>query len=311
MKIIYESKERLTEDKVVKVGGKIYPKDGWCMIMAGGAASGKGTMLKRLITFEGDYYNVDQLSEIERMWDITNPKTGNPYSDEFQTPIEDRYTVNKNKEIVPNLGNQEFVNELHTVLKPLSDTWEKSILDNPENRGEGRKRLPNIIFDKVAKKFEDINEIVTALKPVGYKIAIVWVLSRTDLAYKNNLKRNRAVPGKVVYKGHLGVVNTIEDIFESGYIENIDDFWIIDGATEVSPYASDRNDLNAQRWAYKNFHDVANCFRVPCIPAGLDMIEDEINRKRNWGGDIPEFNVRRRMAYNRDIAQRELDKLEK
>lgn len=151
MKIIYESKERLTEDKVVKVGGKIYPKDGWCMIMAGGAASGKGTMLKRLITFEGDYYNVDQLSEIERMWGITNPKTGNPYSDEFQTPIEDRYTVNKNKEIVPNLGNQEFVNELHTVLNPLGDTWEKSILDNPENRGEGRTRLPNIIFDKVAK----------------------------------------------------------------------------------------------------------------------------------------------------------------
>lgn len=139
----------------------------------------------------------------------------------------------------------------------------------------------------------------------------MWVLSRTDLAYKNNLKRNRAVPSKVVYKGHLGVVNTIEDIFESGYIENIDDFWIIDGATDVSPYAPDRNDLNAQRWAYKNFHDVANCFRVPCIPAGLDMIEDEINRKRNWGGDIPEFNVRRRMAYNRDIAQRELRKLEK
>ena len=95
------------------------------------------------------------------MWKIRNPETGKAYEDEFETPSEMVPVYKEGKPVLDkqgnqvyqdkyrNMGNSDFVSELHYAMKPVSKKWKKSILNNPENKGEGRERLPNVIFDIV------------------------------------------------------------------------------------------------------------------------------------------------------------------
>ena len=129
--------EELLEDKMVKYGGELSPRFGWCAIFVGGPGSGKGTAVNFLSRLDGDYYNVDNLKEIERMWDIRDPKTGKPHSSNFITPSKfvpklndegDQVYDDKGNPIYydkyRNMKNSEFVSELHQEMKPLSKKWQ-------------------------------------------------------------------------------------------------------------------------------------------------------------------------------------------
>jgi hypothetical protein len=89
MKIIFENKQALNEDKVVKFGGQVFPKFGWCIILMGGGGSGKGTAFNSLIPIEGAYLNVDDLKENPRYWSI-HPS----YRNEKGRPIKDKQNHN-------------------------------------------------------------------------------------------------------------------------------------------------------------------------------------------------------------------------
>jgi hypothetical protein len=81
MKIIFENKQPLNEDKIVKFGGQTFPKFGWCVILMGGGGSGKGTAFNSLIPVEGAYLNVDDLKENPAWWSIrpsVRDEKGNP-----------------------------------------------------------------------------------------------------------------------------------------------------------------------------------------------------------------------------------------
>ena len=75
MKIIFENKQPLNEDKVVKFCGQTFPKFGWAIILMGGGGSGKSTVFNRLVPIEGKYVNVDDLKEHPRFWDIKKSGT--------------------------------------------------------------------------------------------------------------------------------------------------------------------------------------------------------------------------------------------
>ena len=248
--------EELLEDRMVKYGGELAPKFGWCVIYVGGPGSGKGSSTKYLSRLQGDYYNVDDLKEIERMWGIKDPETGRPHSDNFETPEDER-----------NMGNSEFVSELHQEMKPLSKKWKRSILANPENI-KGRDRLPNIIFDITGDESSKIMEIVDKLKQFGYKIAIIWVLSTVERAMRNNTNRPRQVDTDNVFiPKHLGVISAVEQIFKSGEIRKIDEFWVIDAAIEINP--------SVDPVAY---HDAQNVYHIPTTEDGLSTFENIIKR---------------------------------
>ena len=272
--------ETINEDRMVKYGGELAPKFGWCAIYVGGPASGKGTATKFLSRLEGDYFNIDNLKEIKRMWDIKDPETGKPHSDNFETPSEVIQKLDKEGNPVldkkgnpvyydkyRNMGNSDFVSELHYEMKPLSKKWKKSILDNPENE-QGRERLPNLIFDITGDEVEKIDEIVNSLKPIGYKIAIIWMLSTMDRAIRNNETRSRTVSlDNVLLPKHADVILAMEELFRSGKIRNIDEFWVIDTDIEVNP----KTDPVA-------YHDAQNVYHIPTTEDGLETIEHIKNR---------------------------------
>ena len=272
--------EELLEDRMVKYGGELAPKFGWCVIYVGGPGSGKRSSTKFLSRLQGDYYNADDLKEIERMWNIKDPETGRPHSDNFKTPEgkkipvldKDGNQVYKNGKPLftdenRNMGNSEFVSELHQEMKPLSKKWKRSILANPENL-KGRERLPNIIFDITGDEASKVMEIVDKLKQFGYKIAVIWVLSTVERALRNNTNRPRQVDTDNVFiPKHLGVISAVEQIFKSGEIRKIDEFWVIDAAIEINP--------NTDPVAY---HDAQNVYHIPTTEDGLNTFENIVKR---------------------------------
>ena len=272
--------EELLEDKMVKYGGELDPKFGWCAIYVGGPASGKGSAASYLSRLQGDHFNVDDLKEIERMWEIRDPKTGRPHSDNFETPSqmafrtdsEGNVIFDKNRKPVyydyyRNMANPDFIGELHDEMKPLSKKWRKLILSNPEN-ARGRQRLPNIIFDITGDKVEKVTEIIDSLKPHGYKIAILWMLSTPERAMRNNSQRDRVVDiDKVFIPKHEDVIQSMEELFASGEIEKVDDFWVIDTAMEINP----KTDPVA-------YHDAQNVYHIPTNKDGLKAIEQIAKR---------------------------------
>lgn len=264
--------EELLEDKMVKYGGELSPKFGWCVIYVGGPGSGKGSATKFLSRLEGDYYNVDDLKEIRRMWDIKDPETNKPHSDNFKTPEEER-----------TLKNKDFTSELHSEMKGLSKKWKKLILNNPEN-DKGRERLPNIIFDITGDKVSKVSEIVDSLKPIGYKIAIIWVLSTIERAFRNNMNRDREVDTDTIFiPKHEQVINSMEELFSSGKIEDIDEFWVIDAAIEINPH----NDP-------VGYHDAQNVYHIPTNSDGLNYFENIINRINYNKGEIERLKHKRK-----------------
>lgn len=272
--------EELLEDKMIKYGGELSPKFGWCAIFVGGPGSGKGTAVEFLSRLEGDYFNVDNLKEIERMWQIKDPKTGKPHSDNFTIPSDkapkldadgnpirdengDLVLYDKNR----NMKNSEFVSQLHQEMKPLSKKWKKSILNNPENE-KGRERLPNLIFDITGDELKKIMEIVNSVQPVGYKVAVIWVLPTLKKAQRNNLRRDRTVKFEdILVPKHRDVILTIEQLFSSGLVERLNEFWVVDSAIKENP----KTDPVA-------YHKAQNVYHIPCEKDGLKTFKNIVSR---------------------------------
>ena len=74
MKIIFESRKRLNEDKVVKFDGEVYPNFGWCVMLMGGGGSGKGSAYEKLVPIQGRYMNIDDLKENPNFWQVEQRK---------------------------------------------------------------------------------------------------------------------------------------------------------------------------------------------------------------------------------------------
>lgn len=245
--------EELLEDKIVKFGGEVSPKFGWCIIYMGGGASGKSTATKYLSTIQGKIYNVDDWKENPNRWKLTNPDTGRPYEDDFKTPPEER-----------DLSNSAFMHELHTTFKKPLNKVKAGILNNKGITDESR--LPNIIFDMTGDDIRKIDEIVNAVKPQGYKVGIIWILNTLGKAIQNISKRERKGERDLLVAKHRDVLNTAKTIFSSGYINNIDDFWVIDAYNPEGPKKGDNASII-------KYHDESNVYHIPTTKDGLNTFE--------------------------------------
>ena len=216
------NEEILTEDKVVKFNGETYPSYGWCVILCGGSGIGKSTASNLLVPIDARKYDVDILKsekfytiEWDGYSDILTFNDGTSY-DMGEERISEPYT----------LSNPDFVQWLHQKRKPLAYKLKKAIFK--AGSYASKDRLPNIMFDITGKNKNDFESIVSEVKPIGYKVAIVWVLGDVAQAIENNAKRERKVPIEVLLKAHRGVFRTIEDIgFDTALLKEIDEFWVI------------------------------------------------------------------------------------
>lgn len=288
MKLLFES-IKLDENKMVTFNNEMYPKFGWCVFLVGGPGSGKGSVYKQLVPIDGQYMNVDDLKENTSFWNIQDRhsvtpdwKEVAPYKTVIAKECIKQGLINSANELdnartyCTLLKNPSFTGILHQMLKPLSKNykrWSLKYADNETTASQrkwmlkdtnsyfmyDRDRLPNLILDIVGSDFEeDILDVVNHLEPKGYKFALIWVSSDVNKAIINNANRNRTVSKEVILSGHSGVIKSIEKIFDTGLINRFSSCWVVD------------TDIDISKMSKAEYHDLSNCYEIPCDVAGLD-----------------------------------------
>ena len=208
----------LTEDKSVNFDGQEYPKFGWCVIVCGGSGSGKSSVIKNLVHIQAKTLDVDEvkktvLNKSEINGDKLVLKNGKEYSlDGINEPYD--------------MSNPEYTAYIHKITKPIARSKKSTFLASLENADPGR--LPNVMFDITGAEIEDFDYIIHTLKPLGYKIAVVWVLAGLGTALYRNSKRDRVVPESIVIEKYFNVLGTISKIFgDKSFLNSVDDVWVV------------------------------------------------------------------------------------
>lgn len=200
------------ENRVISFGG-VTPTYGECIILAGGTGSGKG-FIKKIIDADFRTYDVDELkSKYERL-------------------LKQGKLKDKLKDF--DWSNPEDVTELHMRVKDHG--WKEKQINlifrnksNPNKEASNSKILPNLLFDRVSGKIEDITEIATRAKTLGYNVTLVWVLCNFDVAKINNSVRYRRVSDDILKDAHDNAYKTITDLLNNKYPnfnDYIDNAWI-------------------------------------------------------------------------------------
>lgn len=195
---------------LITFGGKAYPTDGQVLLVAGGAGSGKGTIIRSLIGLQGKIFDVDQWKE---MATSNNPKV----KEIVRRLLERKLGKDKMPDLDKlNLRNPDDVTFLHKIMKDagIEDMLNK-LLDPIKNL----KNKPNLIYDKTLKSMNDIQKVVNRVLELGYKrenIHLVWVLNELDIAIKQNESRDRVVDERLLRETHAGVSKTMNELIHMG-----------------------------------------------------------------------------------------------
>ena len=196
------------QEKLIIVGKKAYPKFGNVVIMAGGAASGKGFVKDKLLGIEGFVYDVDELKKMSSKSEIISKRV----RDEFGVEL---------KDLSSKLNDPKNVSILHDIISDIGlnkrklNSFYLSALLSPKDR------KPNIIFDVTLKNFDKLKVLTDEVKTLGYdptNIHLVWVVNDIEVAKKQNElpERGRVVPSEILVNTHRGAAATMYDIINTG-----------------------------------------------------------------------------------------------
>jgi len=194
-------------EKLITFGGKAYPKFGNIVIMAGGAGSGKGFVLNKLVGVEGKVFDVDELKRLASK----TPAIKKRVKKELGVDIE---------ALGKDLKNPDNVSKLHDIIanflgadKGKERMFYRTVLTAPADR------KPNIIFDMTFKEITKLEKVANDASKLGYdkkNVHIVWVVNDIEVAQAQNAKRARRVPSEILINTHRGAANTMGDIINMG-----------------------------------------------------------------------------------------------
>ena len=193
-------------EALITFGGKSYPKFNNIVIMAGGAGSGKGFVLKNLVGMEGYKFDVDVL------------KTLASKSEAIQKRVRSEFGVDI-ADLASKLKDPENVSKLHEIISSMGVDDRRTRLLYKSIAQGAADRKPNIIFDVTLKDLRKLEKLTRAVTVLGYDkkdIHIVWVVTELQMAHKQNLERDRVVPPEILVNTHRGVSQTMADIIEMG-----------------------------------------------------------------------------------------------
>ena len=257
------TEELLEEGKIVTFDGKINPSDGWIVVMAGGSGSGKGFVFDTLVPFHGKKLDPDELKPYviktsEIMGDTIVFKDGSKVNLE-DAGIYPPYSL-KNPDFVALIHN-------HPLTKRLKKQ-QKDALYRAASSSDSSRR-PNIIFDMTLDELPKIEAIIDTYKPLGYKIAVVYVFTPIDVAVNQNALRARSVPKDVLLAIHKGVYNTLPQLLSDTDLSGqIDEIWV------VQQYSVDITDnQSVADYIRKN-----NVTKLPKSPEGIKYLEGEMTK---------------------------------
>lgn len=201
------SRAGILEEALIQLANQKDSHFGQVVILAGGAGSGKGTILKNLLDIKGKVFDVDEL----KSWMTRIPE----WRKELQKALPGVDLDAKNF-----LSTPENVAAAHNVAKNvlgIEGRQKKVIFDSIALADPTRK--PNMIFDVTLKEIRKFDDIVKSVTAAGYQkqnIHIVWVLSKLDAAIKNNKGRDRIVPDDILLDTHNGAADTVAEIIQQG-----------------------------------------------------------------------------------------------
>ena len=204
-----EETETIDEASVVTFDRKTFPKDGWCVILAGGPGSGKGYQQNQSIMIDAKVFDVDKLKSMY----VKAAKAGK---------------INDTKEY--DFKKPEDVAALHQIVSDKK--YDKKIKKNFFDKDE---KLPNVIFDVTGKNVAELKQYCERVKKKGYKTSLVWVVTNRDVALVQNLTRPRVVPQNIFHKIHNAILANLPDFIKNEAATCFDECWILFGTTKKLP----------------------------------------------------------------------------
>ena len=208
----------LNEDRTVKFDGVTFPNYGWCVIMCGGPGIGKSTAYRNLVSINAKKFDVDDL------------KTYKLETSE----LEGNKLIMKNGDVweldgIPkpyNMSNPAFTSFVHEKTRPFARKVKQQFFNMGAK--DNKETLPNIVFDITGSDIKDFQYIIENVKPLGYKVSVVWVLGDFEQAIKQNAQRGRQVDARIVYEKHDEVLHTVRALLrDKVMLKSIDEFWVI------------------------------------------------------------------------------------
>lgn len=199
-----EFKKFLLNEVLITFNRKAYPKFGNVVILAGGAGSGKGFIMKNLLGIEGKVFDVDALKGL-----VIN-------STNLAAKVK-RETGEDLKKF--DLRNPKNVSRIHEIVsgmkidkRMMTPTFKSVVSSHPD-------RKPNLIFDVTLKDVNKLKKLAKTLEDMNYNkrnIHIVWVMNDLTTAVKQNSKRSRKVPLDILLHTHRGAAMTVKEILNMG-----------------------------------------------------------------------------------------------
>ncbi len=256
-------------EKLITFGGKAYPKFGNIVVMAGGAGSGKGFVLSKLVGVEGKVFDVDELKRLASK----TPAIQRRVKKDLGVDIE---------ALGKDLKNPENVSKLHDIIanflgadKGKERMFYRSVLTSPADR------KPNIIFDMTFKELSKLEKVANDASKLGYdkkNIHIVWVVNDIEVAKAQNAKRARRVPSEILINTHRGAANTMGDIINMG--NKLKKYMDGDIVFAFNKVGVDANlDSSGKGGSYVKDANYFYVKKQGKAPTSIDKLDNDIRRK--------------------------------
>lgn len=203
--ISYKEYTEVLDEATVSFGGKMFPKFGQIVILAGGAGSGKGFVQETLLGIQGKILDVDKLKELV----IDSKKLATAITKE--TGYDIKKMSLKDPENVSLM--HRLINDIYGISKKKQGSLFKSIATAAPDR------KPNVIFDVTLKNIKKLKTISESCLDLGYakeNIHIVWVVNDVKMAISQNQDRDRVVPHDILIDTHVGAAKTMKEILSMG-----------------------------------------------------------------------------------------------
>lgn len=206
------------EAKALNLGDRsvAYPKYGQAVILAGGAGSGKGFVLKNVLSIQGRVFDPDELKKKVPL--IADEDAKRLFEERYGYRITDT-----------DLAKPWHVENLHYLIKDMG--YEKRIYEAFFKANMSSKYKPNVIFDTTLKNMKKARSIAEWLDFGGYEDYnrhVVWILNSVETAIEQNAERARKVPVNILLNTHEGASLTIRDLIKANSREYFDgDVWIV------------------------------------------------------------------------------------
>lgn len=215
----------INENRVVTFdNNKLYPSEGWCVIMLGGPGSGKGYFRKNKLPIDAKIIDVDELKEkFKKLGLAKDILNGEEYDS----------------------SNPKHVSALHMAVKQHG--WKTKILNMFFNDVKQTGHLANILFDITGADPDHSvrDKILTVVKALGYKTCVIWVITQREQAMIRNLQRDRSVSDSILHGIHQNLAINLPAFLQNpDNAKYIDNLWLyFSSSIDISKTVSKEEDI--------------------------------------------------------------------